>query len=672
VPEPDEDFKPEYKYPWQNPVLRKTIYPYRDEELSLFLRIYMEIDLDNPAIPATPVTAEENDKERTRLTEQWKSIKSEIDATKKEQNEEKKITKEKKEVDKEKVAALQDKIVDLSARAHRLEMDLKYLPTPFLGKDKKTLMLENQKVANRRWTAYRHSKLDDAGQDLSHDALLARILDRFDADKDFTRYPKWLRYMVIHFSGMRYDPAHGSYAPPVELIKRLKREQIYSELETASERDVAGRAADAVSELEEELPTLKSPRGARAKQIGSQLDNLKAVEKERASAFGKKGEEEKRAAFQQLIVLEEESERLKDDIYETDVGWEKALVEGNIKKLKELEPQIKALEDKIGAKDLKAERDRLRAAANRRREATIKYEIERADREFSKLDDLQALSVLKAMHMKDAFPDWVWREIVRVTPLKLEEQPDSNWEVVTAEESKQKSQKDPVTEKWRQIMREWEKNITIWREKHGDDLSLVVIRATCNEISEMAQHARGLQPTGGISQKTNWYAKSGSGAYFSQPMADADLKAGASLFFCEWSRKPAKDPVSVVRHDLGTTLKSDSDEPIFDGFKGKNDWTYHFNADKTVTRTRPIGSTADPADTPPQETEYLNWFHEAVVVEVDAPRKRVITFETGPIGIEKRALEDVLKKWHIYIGYAPSGKEPADIDQYLKGILPGR
>jgi hypothetical protein len=45
---------------------------------------------------------------------------------------------------------------------------------------------------------------------LDHDELLGLVLDRFDADKDFTKYPKQERYLIIHFSGMRYATAHNS------------------------------------------------------------------------------------------------------------------------------------------------------------------------------------------------------------------------------------------------------------------------------------------------------------------------------------------------------------------------------------------------------------------------------------------------------------------------------
>jgi len=46
--------------------------------------------------------------------------------------------------------------------------------------------------------------------------LLEEIVQRFM--KEPKRYPLWLQYMVIHFSGMRYATAHGSWADPKDLL----------------------------------------------------------------------------------------------------------------------------------------------------------------------------------------------------------------------------------------------------------------------------------------------------------------------------------------------------------------------------------------------------------------------------------------------------------------------
>ena len=40
--------------------------------------------------------------------------------------------------------------------------------------------------------------------------------------KQTKRFPYWLQYMVVHFSGMRYASAHGSWADPKDLLIDLR------------------------------------------------------------------------------------------------------------------------------------------------------------------------------------------------------------------------------------------------------------------------------------------------------------------------------------------------------------------------------------------------------------------------------------------------------------------
>lgn len=662
VPDPDDlSFDPGIQYPWQNPSLRGIIYPYRDELLSYFLRTYMEIDLDDPAAAQNlkAPSVEEWKAERAKLGEQLKEVGEKIKEAEKEMKEAEKA----KNPDKYREVALRAR--PLYFRRHRLEEDLKYLPAP----GKKDALPAN---AAKKWATYQYSKYDDKGAELAHDDLLARILDRFDADTTFTRYPKWLRYMVIHFSGMRYESAHGSYAPASKLVQRLKQEQVKSEMGAASELEIESFAADAVTDVQDELDDpANKPKPARARDLKSRLKELKAVETASAAAFSKKGQETQRTAFTELLRLEHERDASE---WELDEPLFEAAAK---KKLAELAPLIKEAEAKINPKLLGQARQSLKAAQKRRRAAVVEHELEKAAADLATLDDMQAVAVLKAMHDEGAFPDWVWRKIVRVTPLKLEVEEGEDWEKRSPEELELErvKPKDPITARWKSIMDEWLKNSTGWRERHGQDLSLVVIRAVCNEISEMSMHARGLQPAGGIGQKTRWYAGKGSGGSFSRPKSNADLKPGASLFWLEWSYTPAKYPaIHIVGSDT-VELKSDKGELISDGLTDADGWTYKFHADqhKSVTRSRvivprPVIVTAGEA----YATQYLLWKHEAQIVEVDAKNKRVLTFETGPIGLRTRALESVVNAWDVYVGFAPSGREPADIDEYLKNILPGR
>ncbi len=54
--------------------------------------------------------------------------------------------------------------------------------------------------------------------------LLALLVARFKSEPQ--RYPRWLQYMIVHFSGMRYASAHGSWADPKDLYLNLRTSAI--------------------------------------------------------------------------------------------------------------------------------------------------------------------------------------------------------------------------------------------------------------------------------------------------------------------------------------------------------------------------------------------------------------------------------------------------------------
>jgi hypothetical protein len=58
--------------------------------------------------------------------------------------------------------------------------------------------------------------------------LLDEVNQRFK--KEPKRYPLWLQYMVVHFSGMRYASAHSSWADPKDLLIRLRASNVDKDL----------------------------------------------------------------------------------------------------------------------------------------------------------------------------------------------------------------------------------------------------------------------------------------------------------------------------------------------------------------------------------------------------------------------------------------------------------
>jgi len=78
--------------------------------------------------------------------------------------------------------------------------------------------------------------------------LLTDIRARFE--KEPKRFPLWLQYMVIHFSGMRYKSAHGSWADPKDLLVRLRVAEVQKVQTGLSDADVAAKCTQKIAQYE--------------------------------------------------------------------------------------------------------------------------------------------------------------------------------------------------------------------------------------------------------------------------------------------------------------------------------------------------------------------------------------------------------------------------------------
>ena len=233
---------------------------------------------------------------------------------------------------------------------------------------------------------------------LSHEELLKVILDRFDKAPD--TYPQWLQYMTVHFSGMRYRSAHGSWADPAFLLELIGQNKNIP------------------------VPAVPEPGS-----ITYPMD------------------------------------------------------ETTLQKLKRLQPKI---------------------------------------------------------------PPWVWKEIVRYTPLRMKEVTEKDWEVSST------NRNEPGFDNtfWGNTFRTWYgKDITQWRKYHQATLDLIVSRSVCNEVSEQILHLRWLTPSGGLNFKVDWYrhraeetqklpANHPRKAIFKRATSVADFQPGASIFWLVWYPQP--------------------------------------------------------------------------------------------------------------------------------------
>ncbi len=323
------------------------------------------------------------------------------------------------------------------------------------------------------------------------------VLDRFEAEPG--RFPKWLQYMVIHFSGMRYQSAHASWVEARDLLESLKIEEIKDKISAAVKADLDRDIASALSDLQKQRQVTSDPRAI----------NL-------------------------------------------------------------IDRQVAALKNTYTAQ-----------------RSLLELQVASMSQEVCALSDRDVLSRLKAMQSQ--FPDWVWREIVSRTDLRLEIK-DMNWETQTTIDAQERWKAE--NSRWRSILAAWEnKDVTAWRAKHAATLGLIVTRAVCNEMAEHIQHLRGLIPGGGLTAKPDWYLRNQSSlpgkAYFKRPQTTADLKEGGSLLFLGWVTSQPNawqiaKPLTAVDILPATTREKTVNRR--DIVKGKGD-TWNYRAEGGLLRT---------------------------------------------------------------------------------------
>ena len=88
----------------------------------------------------------------------------------------------------------------------------------------------DREVSIRDIVLYLAEKENARLEKLNHDQLLDEVFQRFWKEPE--RFPLWLQYMVIHFSGMRYASAHDSWYDPNTLLLDLRTMDIQEGLKS--------------------------------------------------------------------------------------------------------------------------------------------------------------------------------------------------------------------------------------------------------------------------------------------------------------------------------------------------------------------------------------------------------------------------------------------------------
>lgn len=424
--------------------------------------------------------------------------------------------------------------------------------------------------------------------------LLDLIRQRFKNEPG--RFPPWLQYMVVHYSGMRYYSANGCWADPRDLLFRLQAPKIEEEIKALD---------DAVVErlCREKVAAYERPAGA----PGSRPKLAGATEKE----------------------------------WREKIGW--------------YLPNLKSDGPKT------------------RRQGLIDMRKTEAAYEIWSRPIAEALAALRSM--KGTFPGWAWKEIVKLTSLRVTEVSDQNWESLTPQEVEARSAQEGYSS--RVIMDAWENHdLSAWREENGRTLDLIVTRMVCNETAETCQHARGQLPPGGLAAKPEWYAaqvREGKfpGAYYLRPTSAKDYTQGASIL---WLRFVEFSSTNPPEWQIAKPVQGQKVGLLPGGFSSGNGkgsgWVY--TSGSVITRTRTT-LTADHHTV--VQNQWLRWIHEATVAEVGetADGTMVLCFETAlpggdratsAVGLFKAPLE-----WHLsdgtedqynrsFVGYVPEGPLP--------------
>jgi len=445
--------------------------------------------------------------------------------------------------------------------------------------------------------------------------LLDEIHQRFAKEPD--RYPLWLQYMVVHFSGMRYASAHGSWADPKDLLVRLRAPKIEEEVKKLDDATLAKLC-------DEKIATYEASNGASKPRLAG------AQEKE----------------------------------WRQKIGWNLANLKANGLSTR-----------RLGLTNMRKDEDAYAIRSKPTQEV------------------LEAL-----LSMKNQFPGWAWKTIVKLTPLRLTEVTAPDWEKLTPEEEQESYSQENYP--LRAIIDAWKnRDATAWREEHGRTHELIVSRAVCNETAEHVQHLRGHLPPGGLTPKPKWYLANESekkvpgtpAPYYVKATSAEQYTPGASVL---WLRFVDKQPdawqiaKAVETKDKVGLLPDAFKSKKSAGGKDEPSWTYRVG--DVITRERIVVSEDKKArrgKTKTKEQQWLRWIHEATVVEVaeTAEGTVVITYETAlpddykgtsSIGIFKKPLSYFLSDFMVegnedtynrsFVGYVPEGQLPMeDINKML-------
>ena len=151
-----------------------------------------------------------------------------------------------KHPDASRTPAFREDVTRLAERLQQVEAEIQQDLTASIEARLKA-QIERQRVTVNDLARWKVEQYQQQLEAMDHRELLAAVVRRFLDDP--ARYPLWLQYMVIHFSGMRYHTAHGSWADPKDLLLSLRMRDLNAEIQRLSDADVLAACASIAAEL---------------------------------------------------------------------------------------------------------------------------------------------------------------------------------------------------------------------------------------------------------------------------------------------------------------------------------------------------------------------------------------------------------------------------------------
>ena len=443
----------------------------------------------------------------------------------------------------------------------------------------------------------------------THDELLEIIVKLFWDNPE--KFPLWLQYMVIHFSGMRYASAHGSWADPKELLGNL----------FASRREEENRA------LAADEDEVDSQADAWLRYLRSDGDQVEV-------------EEEEPITLPLSKLREDDAPKIAGFIAE---------LEGNFYTKRKALHNLKLLQDKywieaMGHKDVLEELKDIHEEKDKDGNSRI------PDWMWS---EIVAMTDLRIQEAKK--PNWE-----KLTPEQEVEKNSGKWEKYRAimNEWKTKNLTD-----WREA-----------HENTGQLIvTRAVCNEVAEHIQHMRGHegAAGLTQKPLWYQrverefKVKWPRWKGERPYFKRPRLASDFKEGASLLWLRYVRDFPNE--WRIAQPLDTEEGDGLIRAEYLRKRAPGNWTYSMEDGIPRKRSMMAPGAAKP------ETQYLRWMHEATVAAVaeTAEGTVVLTFETAlpyedrrlsTIGVFKRYPHDLMDDFGedgynpAFVGFVPEGE----------------